>query len=83
MKASPTQKLEKFVGKSLDGLNLSDRWTIAGSWIATEHYSPKTLPLRLIQAIGTSAIDCITQLKRKGLDPEQYEYTPVPQPYTP
>ncbi len=75
--------LQKFIGKSLDGLPLSDRWDISGNWIATELYSPQRLPLRTIEAIGADARDCIRQLRERGRDPALFEYSPVPQPYAP
>jgi hypothetical protein len=70
-----------FAGKSLDGLSLRDRWKLTGSWIATELYSPERLPLRVMEAIGVSAQDCIKQLKQRGLDPTRYHYEAVPEPY--
>jgi hypothetical protein len=75
------QDLQKFVGFSLDGLKLADKWSIAGCWIATELYSPQRLPLRIIHAIGVDARACIEQLHGRGLDPTRYEYEPVSAPY--
>lgn len=71
------------MGKSLDGLSVSDRWKLAGAWMATELYSPQRLPLRIMQAIGADALDCIRQLRARGLDPELHEYSPIAQPYQP
>ena len=73
----------RFVGKSLDGLSVSDRWELAGAWMASELYSPQRLPLRVMRALGTDAAECIRQLREESLDPELYEYTPIPQPYEP
>ena len=78
-----SRALQKFVGKSLDGLPLSDRWNISGTWIATELYSPQRLPLRTIEAIGANARDCIRQLRERKRDPALFEYSPVSQPYVP
>jgi hypothetical protein len=75
--------MNPFVGKSLDGLSLDDRWKLAGYWMATELYSPQRLPLRIMQAIGSDAAECIRQLRTAGADPELYEYMPIPQPYRP
>ena len=75
--------LQKFIGKSLDGLPLSDRWDISGAWIATELYSPQRLPLRTIEAIGANARECIRQLRERKRDPALFEYSPVSQPYAP
>jgi hypothetical protein len=71
----------RFVGRSLDGLSLSDRWTVAGAWIATELYSPQRLPLRNIEAVGASPAECIEQLRSRGLDPGRFEYALVARPY--
>ena len=80
---SAGKDLQKFVGQSFDGLRLADRWSLSGYWIATELYSPQRLPLRIIQAVGESARDCIDQLRQRGLDPARFEFEPVPQPYHP
>jgi hypothetical protein len=74
---------ESFVGMPLDGLKLSERWSLSGRWIATELYSPDRLPLRLIAAVGTSARECIRQLEARGLDPALYHYELLEQPYVP
>ncbi len=78
---SPRPDLQRFVGQSLDGLKLSDKWAVTGCWIATELYSPERLPLRIIEAIGLNARECIEQLRARGLDPTRFEYEPVAQPY--
>jgi hypothetical protein len=80
---SPRREFVRFTGKSLDGLSVSDRWKLAGTWMATELYSPERLPLRVMEAIGADAVECIGQLRERGLDPELFEYTPIPQPYEP
>jgi hypothetical protein len=70
-----------FIGKALDGLSLKNRWRLTGSWVATELYSPERLPLRIMDAIGASARDCIKQLQNRGLDPTRYHYELLPEPY--
>ena len=80
-KQEATRDWGQFVGKSLESFKLADRWAVTGLWVATELYSPERLPLRIIEAIGSSAPECIDQLRRRGLDPTQFEYEPVPQPY--
>jgi hypothetical protein len=74
-------KEKDLIGKSVDGLKLSDRWALTGRWIAVELYSPERLPLRLIQAVGADARSCIEQLKQRGLDPSLFEYQPLDPPY--
>ena len=81
--AQTSLDLSKFIGRALDGLPLADRWKLSGFWIATELYSPQRLPLRVMEAIGANARDCIDQLQGRGLDPTRFEYAPVPQPYAP
>lgn len=77
------RELARYRGKSLDGLSVKDHWKLAGSWMATELYSPQRLPLRLMQVIGPDPASCIKQLRAQQLDPELYEYVPIPQPYEP
>jgi hypothetical protein len=74
---------DRFIGRPLDSLTLRERWQLAGMWIATEMYSPETVPLRVIEAIGSSAQDCIEQLVSRGLPPSHYEFLPLAQPYRP
>jgi len=45
--------------------------------MAFELYTPKTLPTRLIEAIGDSPADCIRMLRARGRDPRQFEFTPL------
>jgi hypothetical protein len=78
-----TASARSVVGSSLDGLPLKTRWELVGLWVATELYSPQRLPLRIVEAIGDSAMDCIRQLRERGLDPRRFEFEPVPQPYRP
>jgi len=49
--------------------------------IALEIYSPATLPLRRIEAIGDSVAHCVSQLRARGLDPENFEFSRLPPPY--
>jgi hypothetical protein len=71
----------ELIGKSPDELSLADRRAITGKWIALEIYSPLTLPLRVIEAIGDSAAECMRQVKERGLDPRNFEYVPLDPPY--
>ncbi len=70
-----------FVGRAIDGLSLEERLEIAGRWVAMELYTPATLPLRQIAAIGDSAKACIASLQARGLDPKRFEYLPMRAPY--
>ena len=78
---SHVEMAAKLIGKPLDGLSLADRWKFSGIWVALEIYTPQTMPLRMIEAVGGSAAECIQQLTSRGLDPARFEFTPLPQPY--
>ena len=72
---------ETVLGRSPDDLTLEQRQALVGSWIALEVYSPETTPLRRIEAIGPSVSECVAQLRRRGLDPLKFEFTPLRPPY--
>jgi hypothetical protein len=73
--------LEKFVGRAPDRLTLAEREALVGKFIALEIYSPKNLALRRMEAIGDSIQQCVANLRRRGLDPLNYEFTPLKAPY--
>lgn len=73
--------LKALIGRAPEGLTLEQQITAAGHWVALEVYSPETLPLRRIEAIGASATDCMRQISARGLDPHRFEYTPLRSPY--
>jgi hypothetical protein len=72
---------EKFVGRPLDRLTLAEREALVGKFIAVEVYSPKNLALRRIAAMGEDVRECVAGLRRRGLDPFNYEFTPLNPPY--
>jgi hypothetical protein len=72
---------KKLIGQPMDGLGLADRWKFSGVWVALEVYTPHVMPLRIIEAVGVSASDCVRQLSSRGLDPSRFEFIPLPQPY--
>lgn len=73
----PPRKPEQLLGESPDRLTLAERRAYAGHWIALEIYTPETLPLRRIEAIGPSALACAQALRTRGLDAARYEYNPI------
>ena len=75
MAASAVKDPRHAIGRSPDRLTLEERAALTGKFIALEIYSPKTLPLRRIEAIGGSIGECIHVLKERGLDPSHFEYT--------
>ena len=81
MPVADLPSVEKILGRSPDQLTLEERRALAGRWIALEIYTPKTLPVRVIQALGADVAECVDMLHRRGLDPYRFEYTPVKPPY--
>jgi len=73
--------LKELVGKPLDGLSLKQRSALTGKWVALQVYTPETLPLRTIEALGESARDCIRDLRARGFDISQFEFTLLRPPY--
>ena len=63
------------LGRSPETLSIKERTELAGQWIAIEIYSPATLPLRLISAIGDSPAACAAMLQSRGLDPAKFEFS--------
>lgn len=66
---------KQLVGREPERLTYAERMALAGMWIAVELYDPKTLPLRRIEAVGSTVEDCIRELSTRGKDPTRYEYT--------
>jgi len=73
--------LETFLGRSPDQLTLPERAALAGTWIALEIYTPETVPVRQIEALGDSVSECIAMLRRRSLDPAKFEFTPLKPAY--
>jgi hypothetical protein len=71
----------ELLGRSPDNLSIQERTALRGQWIAMPVYSPETLPLRRIVAIGRSPADCMQQIAGLGLDPTTFEYTLVSDQY--
>lgn len=69
------------IGRSPEALTLAERVAFAGKRIALEIYTPETLPLRRIEAIGDSLSECLQMLRDRGLDPAQFEFQLLPPPY--
>ena len=73
-------ELDKFLDRSPDSLSLRERTLLTGKWIALELYTPKTLPLRKMAALGDTAADAVRMLQSRGLDPTRYELMPLKRP---
>jgi hypothetical protein len=76
-----TRDAERAIGRAPEALSLEERLELAGKHIALEIYTPEALPLRRIEAIGDSVVECIETLKRRGLDPRRFEFTRLAAPY--
>lgn len=65
------------IGRAPERLSIEERGALTGRWVALEVYTPVTLPLKRIQAIGASVVDCVTQLQERGLDPRVFEFVRI------
>jgi hypothetical protein len=68
------------MGRSPDSFRLDEALAFAGKCVALEIYSPRTTPLRRIEAIGDTVEECLEQLVARGLDPSHFEYTRLKAP---
>ena len=81
------------IGRRVEELSLSERLAYANKWVAFRMYIPTTemvvqdgkqaidLHSRRVEAAGDSVQDLVAQLRRKNLDPAEYEFTILKQPY--
>ena len=81
MTSSAAKDPRQALGRNPDRLTVEERMALAGKYIALEVYSPATLPLRRIEAIGKGIDECVRMLQSRGLDPRQFEYSILPWPY--
>ncbi len=88
----PTVETESVIGRAPEDLSLTERFALAGKWMALERYSlPHVAPvegkpevalvLRRIQAIGDSPEECARRLGAQGLDPAHFEFIRLKPPY--
>lgn len=70
-----------YVGRSLDRLSLNEREALVGKYVAREIYTPKTLPLQRIEALGDSVAECVALLRHQGKDPLRCEFFRLNPPY--
>ena len=75
MPVSAVKDPREAIGRNPDRLSLDERRALVGKYVALELYSPRTLPLRRIEAIGDSLDACTRMLEERGLDPRNFEYT--------
>ena len=81
MAAASIIDTKKILGRSPERLTLEEQQVLAGKFIALEVYSPETLPLRRIEALGDSVEECIKQLAARGLDPKKFEFSRLKAPW--
>jgi hypothetical protein len=75
MSVSAAKDPRQALGRNPDRLTLNERAALAGKMIALEIYTPETLPLRRIEAIGDTTDACVRMLQERGLDPRRFEIT--------
>ena len=87
-----TGKATGLVGRPVDELSLSERLAYANRWIAFRIYTPPEkvthegtdlvdMRLRKIEAAGSSIEECLAEIRRRGLNPAEYEFTILKPPY--
>jgi hypothetical protein len=81
MTANAAKDAGHALGRNPDRLTLGERQALTGKYIALEIYSPDTIPLRRIEAIGDSLAECLRNLKSRGLDARQFEFSRLAPPY--
>jgi hypothetical protein len=81
MAATAVKNLNEAIGRAPEQLTLEERIALAGKFAAFEIYTPESLPLRRIEAIGDSAEECIRQLTSRGLDALDFEFVRLPAPF--
>lgn len=73
--------LSELIGKAPDQLSLATRHAVVGSYVAMRIYSPQNLALQRIEAAGASVGECIEQLRARGLDPMEHEFSRLNPPF--
>lgn len=81
MTVSAAKDPKRAIGHAPEDLTLEERLALAGKIVALQIYTPDTLPLRRIEAIGDSAGECVAQLRARGLDPVNFEFIRLGRPY--
>jgi len=81
------------IGRRVEELSLPERLQYANKWVAFRIYTPTTekaagdvvamldVRVRKVEAAGDSVQELVSQLRRKSLEPAEYEFTILKQPY--
>jgi len=89
---SAAGNLAALVGRRVEDLSLTERWQYANNWLAFRIYAPPAkvsrdgveyvdVRIRQIEAVGNSIEACVDQLRSRGLDPAEFEFTILKPPY--
>ena len=81
MTATAANDPARVIGRSPERLTPAERQALAGKYIALEIYSPESIPLRRIEAIGNTLAECLRNLKSRGLDARLFEFSRLSPPY--
>lgn len=65
---------QKLLGRAPADLTLEETERLRGNWIALEIYTPATMPLRRIEAVAADPAGCVAELRRRQLDPRDFEF---------
>jgi hypothetical protein len=76
----------------VEELSLAERIQYANQWIAFRIYTPPhkvsrdgveyvDVRVRRVEAAGKSMEECVAQLRQRGLDPSEFEFTILKPPY--
>ncbi|OFV98197.1 MAG: hypothetical protein A3H28_14160 [Acidobacteria bacterium RIFCSPLOWO2_02_FULL_61_28] len=91
-KTAASPDLKRLLGQAVEDLSVTDRLQYANTWVAFRVYSPPhkvtrdgveyvDVRLRRIEAAGHSVEELIAELRRRTLDPMEFEFTPLKPPY--
>lgn len=72
---------DRFIGRPPDRLTLEEREALVGKYIARQIYTPKNLALQRIEALGDTVEECVAILRRRGLEPLNFEFVRLNPPY--
>ena len=73
--------LQNLIGMAPDRLDLATREAVVGKMVALQIYTPQNLALQRIEAIGDSVAECVAQLRERGLDPLDHEFSRLNPPF--
>lgn len=92
MAVKESQSAAALVGRRVDDLSLSERRQYANKWVAFRLYTPPEkvtrdgveyvdVRVKKVEAAGNSMGECAAALRRQNLNPSEFEFTILKQPY--